>query len=201
MNPFALLARLRLPALFGLGIVLLLGMLDFASNDADTLAPIAEDSPLVQDYDYYITDMSTTRFSATGQPEWRLQASRVTHFPEGDIAHLENPRFAYFSAGAAPWQVTADSGTLRPDAERGEDRLDLEGNVLLRQAAANAGFTEITAQLLTLFTDSREAISAVPVLLQTPGTQLEGTGMRALLARDYYELHNSVRGFHVPPTP
>lgn len=199
MTSGTLIAKLRLPALLVAGIGLLLLMLDLASNDDETLTALAGDSPLTQDFDYYITDMSTTRFSATGQPAWRLQASRVTHFPDGDIARLENPRFSYYSETSAPWQVTADNGTLSPDVGRAEDRLELEGDVLLRQALADGNFTDTSTEFLTVFTDSEEAVTAAPVLLQTPGTRLEGVGMRALLAQDFYELLNSVRGLHVPP--
>lgn len=198
MTPATLIAKLRLPVLLAGSIGLLLLMLDLASKDAETLTALASDSPMAQDFDYYITDMSTTRFSATGQPAWRLQASRVTHYPDGDIARLDNPRFSYYSESSAPWQVTADNGTLSPDAERGEDRLELEGDVLLWQAVTDTKVTEITTEFLTVFTDSEEVATAAPVLLVTPGTRLQGIGMRALLVQDFYELLNSVRGSHAP---
>src|SRR5690606_25731191 len=60
-----------------------------------------------QDYDYYLSQVSSSRFDASGQAAWQLGSTRVTHYPEGDIATLENPSLSYLRGSAQPWQVNA----------------------------------------------------------------------------------------------
>lgn len=156
-------------------------------------------SPLDQDYDYYVQDMRTTRFNGAGQPVSELQAERVTHFPEGDRAELQMPAFKSFGVESAAWQVNAETGTLAPDAERAEDRLELEGEVRLYKPLNGGDFADLRTTALTVFTDSEEARSEAPVALEMRGTSMEGVGMRARLAENYIQLTDS-KGSHDPAT-
>jgi lipopolysaccharide export system protein LptC len=187
--------RLRLIAILVAGSLLVLWLFDQATDDP-TVRVTDADSPLAADYDYYVSAMRTTRFSADGQPVYRMQATRLTHFPDGDVAVLEAPEFLWYGEEAQPWQVNAGSGTLRPDAERSEDRLDLQRQVLLRREAADGNFLEIRTEELTVFPAAEEALTAAPVNVLTRTTRLESTGLRALLAQDRIDLLNDVRGTH-----
>jgi lipopolysaccharide export system protein LptC len=199
MNPVAaLLLKLRVPALLLVSIALILFVLERSGNDEVGTATAAA-SALARDYDYYINDMSTTRFTATGQTAWHLQASRVTHYPDGDIAVMEAPRFSYQDEAAAPWQATADTAMLFADTERGEDRIELQGQVLLRQAPADDNFLEVRTALLTLFPDSHEARTDAAVELLSPDSRITGTGLQAWLDRKHVKLLNAVRGTYDQP--
>ena len=156
-------------------------------------------SPLEADYDYYIQDMQSTHFDSMGQAVSRLQAERVTHYPEGDRAELQAPGFAAFGAVSKAWQVSAATGTLSPDAERGEERLELGGEVVLTKPLARGDNLEVRTAALTVYTGSEEALTTAAVTLSTRNTQTVGTGMRTLLAQEKIELNN-VRGTH-DPTP
>lgn len=185
--------RLRYLALLAVTVLLLLGLLDRAQND-DSIAALVESSPLAENYDYYITGMNTTRFLASGQPEYRMQAARVTHYPDGDIALLEEPRFYWYREQAQPWQVEARAGTLAPDPQRGEDRLELTGEVLLNQSAADGRFMEVRTETLTVFPAFEEILTAAAVNLRTQDSSIDSIGMHAWLEQNRIKLLNDVRG-------
>lgn len=161
---------LRLPLFLVASALLLLWLIGRAGRDAQ--GPDATNDLLAaQDYDYFISAMRTTGFSAAGQPTYHLTAGRVTHFPEGDVAILEAPDYTRIMADGAPWQATARQGTLSPDPERNEERLELQGDVLL-QHGTTAAPLQARADHLTVFPASEEAATDAEVILDTPGTQV-----------------------------
>ena len=149
-----------------------------------------------QDYDYFISTMRTTGFSATGQALYHLTAARVTHFPEGDVALLEAPAYARIAHDGSPWQVSALQGRLEPDAGRSEERLELQDDVLFRQQPAGTAPLQIRANSLTVFPSSEEAATDAEVILDASGTRLESRGIKLYMAQDRIELPGNVRGSH-----
>jgi lipopolysaccharide export system protein LptC len=158
-------------------------------------------SPLDADYDYYVQDMRTTRFDSTGQPMSELRAQRVTHYPDGDRAELQAPAFRSLGSDSDAWQVSAEAGTLSPDAERTEDRLELQGEVQLYKRLPRENFIDLRTSALTVFTATEEVVNTAPVTLQTRDSRLEGVGMRALLAQDYIKLNDSNGSHDTTPLP
>jgi len=185
---------LRLPLFLVVSALLLLWLIGRAGRDAQVPDPLS-DLLADQDYDYFISAMRTTGFSAAGQPTYHLTAGRVTHFPEGDIAIMEAPDYTRIMADGTPWQATARQGTLSPDPRRNEERLELQGDVLLQQGTT-AMPLQARADQLTVFPASEEAATEAEVILDTPGTRLESTGMKAFMAQDKIELSDNVRGIH-----
>lgn len=171
--------------------VYLLGRITGTSTDTVTAELLPE-----QDFDYYITGMSNTRFDVNGQPAYKLEATRVTHYPETDTAKMEYPRFFYFNAEARPWEVTAATGSLSIDPVRNEDHLELFDDVVVRREMADGGFLVAATESLDVFPDSEEVHTAAPVTLEAGGSHLESTGMRAFFNEEKIELETAVRGFH-----
>jgi lipopolysaccharide export system protein LptC len=190
-----LLAAIILVLVAGAGAVYFTARAPF---DESVSAPSGT-SPPDEDYDYYVQNMRTTRFNSSGQPASQLEAERVTHFPDGDRAELQMPAFKSFGVERDAWQVSAETGTLAPDAERGEDRLELAGAVQLYKPLAAGDFADVRTTALTVFTDSEEAASDVPVALEMRDTHLEGVGLRARLTENYFQLNDS-KGSHDPAT-
>ena len=154
------------------------GAVFFAAGGSDEALLASAPSPLDADYDYYIADMRATRFGGDGQPVSQLKAERVTHYPEGDRAELQAPEFRTFGASRDPWQVTATTGTLAPDAAQATDRLALAGEVLLHKPLDDGNFVDISTSELTVFVDTEEVISSAAVTIQTRDTRLDGVGQR-----------------------
>ena len=161
-----------------------------------TDAPVPIDALLQENFDYYITGMSTTHFDAEGKPAYRLEATRVTHYPETDMAKMENPHFVYFREETMPWELTAVTGTLSKDPTRNEDHLELFDNVVVRRPMSDGKLLVVTTAALEVFPDSKEVNTESPVTLEAGGSHLESTGMRAFLNEEKIELQTAVRGFH-----
>jgi LPS export ABC transporter protein LptC len=154
-------------------------------------------SPLDAPYDYYVSGLRSEYFGGDGTLRSRLEATRVTHYPEGDRAELQAPRYTAFGRDGNVWQVGADTGTLAPDTERGEDRLDLEGTVELRKPLVSGGALQIRTSSLAVFTEAEEAVTNAAVSVRTADTQLDANGMQTFLAQDYIRL-NEGTGIHDP---
>jgi lipopolysaccharide export system protein LptC len=165
-------------------------------TESTTDAPVQVDAQLQENFDYYITGMSNTRFDAMSKPTYQLQASRVTHYPETDIAKMENPHFLYYRDAALPWQLTALAGTLSKDPARNEDHLELVDDVVIRRPMSDGKFLLVTTASLDVFPDAKEVNTESAVTLEAGGSRLESTGMRAFLNEEKIELQTAVRGFH-----
>jgi len=192
--------KLSLPLFLVISTVLLLWLIGKANRDDGG----ADNGPALlagQDYDYYLSSVQSTRFGAAGQTVYHLVASRVTHYPDTDLAIMEAPRLTYFEARRAPWTVTAVEGRLSPDAGRNEERLDLVGDVVLRQAGASGTVVEMQTATLTIFPVSEEALTEAAVTLLATGTRLESIGLHAELASEKIELLKAVRGYHTQHAP
>lgn len=192
--------KLGLPLFLVFSTLLLLWLIGKANRD-DGAANAGDAQVAAQDYDYYLTDMQSTRFGAEGQAVYHLVAAQVTHYPETDLAVLETPRLTYFEASRAPWTVTAREGRLSPDSARDEERLDLEGEVLLRQQAEGSDPLEIQTPTLTVFPVSEEAVTTAAVTVLATNSRLESIGLRARLGSEKIELLNAVKGYHRQHAP
>jgi len=191
---FPSMQTLRLPLFLVASALLLLWLIGRAGRDAQG-PDSAGDLQAEQDYDYFVSAMRSTGFSASGEPTYHLTAGRVTHYPEGDIAILEAPDYTRIMADGAPWQATARQGTLSPDPVRNEERLELQGDVLLHQGTPTSPLVA-RADHLTVYPASEEAATDAEVILDAPGTRLESSGMKAFMAQDKIELSENVRGIH-----
>jgi len=163
----------------------------------DTAAAAPRSSPLDEGYDYYVQGMRATRFGSDGQAVSQLRAERVTHYPDGDRAELNQPAFDSFGSVNEVWQVSATTGTLMPDIERGEDRLELAGDVNLRKPLESGDFINIRTTALTVFTTSEEVTTEAPFNVQMRNSRFNGVGMNARLADNYIQLKD-VNGTHDP---
>lgn len=149
-----------------------------------------------QDFDYYITGMSNTRFDETGKLEYKLEATRATHYPDTNRAEMNDPHFFYFKTEAKPWEVTAATGILSIDAARNEDRLELHDDVVVRREMNDGSFLVASTERLDVFPDSEEIYTEAPVTLEASGSHLQSTGMRAFFNEEKIELETAVKGFH-----
>ena len=165
-------------------------------TETTTESPIQVDAQLQENFDYYISGMSNTRFDAMSKPTYKLQASRVTHYPEADIAKMENPQFLYFRDEGLPWELTALTGAFSKDPVRNEDHFELFEEVVIRRPMSDGKFLVVTTASLDVFPDTKEVNTESPVTLKAGGSHLESTGMRAFLNEETIELQTAVKGFY-----
>lgn len=149
-------------------------------------------------YDYYMNGMRTTRFAVNGDLAYRLNATRVTHFPEGDQAFLENPDLLWVGEDQSPWRLSARRGNLRPTPAGDEEQLLLESDVVLVTDLSSGQPMRISTDSLTVLTLSRTASTQAPVSVTSPGVAMQGVGMDLRLEDNHIELLNEVRGTYAP---
>lgn len=149
-------------------------------------------------YDYYMNNMRTTRFTAEGQLAYRLNATRITHFPEGDHAVLDHPDLFWQGEDEKSWRLTSLTGDLRKAIATGEDELLLQGDVQLASELQPGQPVLMKTETLTVQTVSRTASTQAPVSMDAEGISLQGIGMEMRLADNYIKLLNEVRGAYEP---
>lgn len=183
------LRNLILPALVVLTIILVSRETETTVEDPETV-----DLALQENFDYYITGMRTSQFDATGKLSYKLEATRVTHYPDTDVAKLENPHFFYFENAADPWELTAATGNLSNDPARNEEHLELFNKVVILKPMADGNVLTVTTEKLDVFPDSKEVNTQSPVTLETKGSRLESTGLRAHFDEEQIDLLSAIRG-------
>ncbi len=163
-------------------------------TDTATEPPETIDVAPQENFDYYISGMRTSQFDATGKLTYKLEAARVTHYPDTDLAKLENPHFFYFENAAGPWELTATSGNLSNDPQRNEEHLELFDKVVILKPMTDGDIVTVTTENLDVFPDSKEVNTESPVTLETKGSRLESTGMRAHFNEEQIDLLSAIRG-------
>lgn len=164
-----------------------------AGTDATSDLAANLDAP----YDYYINDMQSTRFDASGARLYALDASRATHFPADDHAELVNPDLLWYHGESEPWTLTASSGTLQTAADNSHS-LDLRDNVSLQTTMPQAGRVLLETASMTVLPEARQASSTEAVTLTTADSTLLSIGMQLSLPDNHLTLLNQVRGTHAP---
>ncbi|MEX2365535.1 MAG: LPS export ABC transporter periplasmic protein LptC, partial [Pseudohongiellaceae bacterium] len=92
--------RLHLAYIIMLSAVILYLLL--TASDENVAEITDSEIALSQDYDYYMTGIDATHFSLQGEPEYRLQAQRLTHYPDPDYTMIDAPGFVIFQAQNTP---------------------------------------------------------------------------------------------------
>jgi lipopolysaccharide export system protein LptC len=158
------------------------------------------ESPLDADFDYFVTTMHRVTFTPEGQQMHTLEAARVVHYPDDDRAELERPALEWYEKDAAPWNLSADAGTLRGATSDAEDLLELRDNVVLTRPLENGStFTARTSRLDAVLA-TREFSTDQPVTLDSGDMHMDGIGMRGNVRDRHVELLQNVRGRHAPIT-
>lgn len=125
--------------------------------------------------DFIGEDVHLSRFDDAGQLHYTLVASRVWHYPLGDITEFEHPRLRY----------ETDDGLVRAFADHGESHeggevIYLRGNAeIYRDAHGDRPDTTLLSDSLTLWPDEQRAASDDPVVLTQGRTVSFGNAMRA----------------------
>jgi lipopolysaccharide export system protein LptC len=101
------------------------------------------------DPDYYIENFVATSMNQQGTPRYRLEAAKLTHYPDGSDARLERPRLFQYGGANGETITTADQGLVSQNGKK----LLMTGNVKVSRAnGANSG-SEIATNQLTVTLD------------------------------------------------
>jgi lipopolysaccharide export system protein LptC len=160
----------------------------FLLRQHDANLDTTADSPLAQDYDYFLSSMQLDRFAPDGRLNYHLESARVTHYPSPDHSRLENPSLLWYEPGQPDWKLTALSGDLRTDPANGQHQLLLQQEVVASRMPIEGATLDIRSDSLLLLPDSGMVSTTDQVQLHRGNTRLDGTGMQAWLRESRIKL-------------
>jgi len=135
--------------------------------------------PQPHSLDYFLDDFSAITTSADGQPEKRLTAQRMVHFPDDDSTELTQPRMTFYQPPDPPWRIRSESGWIAGDKEQvllqGEVNIDREGSTHVRPM-------HITTRDLRIRPDEDYAETEATVHARSDRSWIKAEGMQAWFA-------------------
>jgi lipopolysaccharide export system protein LptC len=145
---------------------------------------------LVKSPDYYIEDFHMTTMDQQGQPERRLEAEYMEHYPNTDIKTLQSAYLVMYQPTSPAWHVRASRARVSGDHQV----IDLFGEVQIwREGTSGSRELEIETEDLTVYTKAHYGETLKPVVIRTPHSESHGTGMQAYLDEGRLILKSQVR--------
>ncbi len=125
-------ARRSIGAVLPLTILLLLALLTVWLDRTAELGSPRPPAPVLHEPDYVVDKFVLKRLSDTGETRYVLSSARMTHYPDDDTSHLEQPRLVQGQSGASETHVSAVRGVVSANGSE----VKLYGNVELFKAGA-----------------------------------------------------------------
>lgn len=145
--------------------------------------------------DYTMDNFTATAMGAAGNPENRLQATHMAHYPTDGSTQFTKPHITVFRTDHAPWHIHAERGWMGADRKL----VLLRGDVLIENPAApKARVARLTTRNLRVLIDEEYAETDQPVTLRTQSSVTHAIGMRAYLKEGRLQLLSQVRGTYAP---
>ena len=148
-------------------------------------APLGRHEP-----DYYLVDMVRHSMDRNGELQNILIADRVYHYPDDDSTELARPRMEIYNDTASPWQVVAESGTIKSNSEL----VLLHGKVeIWRLDDAGKREFEILTSEMRVFPKVQYAETDNAATIKSPSAVTKTKGFKANFAHNRLELLERVR--------
>jgi lipopolysaccharide export system protein LptC len=139
------------------------------------------------DPDLYMLNARITQFSAKGDRQHEIRASRLTHFPLTDMTALITPNVSLFARNAnSPWNITADNGRLLPESQLRDQIVELWDNVLATKSNSTGDFVNIQTASLTVYPGQDYAETDQKVYIDGLRGRTSAAGMKAYLGEGRY---------------
>jgi len=132
--------------------------------------------PRLSEPDYYVNNFSFVRMSKLGQPAYIVSGTLLTHLPIDDSADIDKP----FMRQLTPQQPPLDTHATHAHISDNNSRVQLNGNVIIdRAAGGKVQNMHLTTEALTVFPDSEEMQTDLPVVFTLGRSVMTGVGMKA----------------------
>lgn len=166
---------------FPIGVMLLLAALTYWLQQSVQPMPSKRDGSQRHDPDYIVENFSATRMGPSGTPAYTLAAGKMTHYPDDDSTHLEQPNFSSFKSGKPPVHITGDKALVSKDGEH----VHFVGNVhVIRDAAGTTSQLTLLTPYLHIIPDKAMAITDKAVDIRDAHMHVTAIGL---------ELNNDTR--------
>jgi LPS export ABC transporter protein LptC len=137
---------------------------------------------------YVATGAELVDTGEDGQPQFRLQADRISQQHPGAVVELEQPRIDY--QGTTRWQLSARTGTLPQDASS----VNFSGEVRAVAERGREAPLVIRTETLDIDLIKRRAETNAAVAIELGRNQLGATGLHADMKADSLRLESAVHG-------
>ena len=146
--------------------------------------------------DYLLNEFELVVLDAAGKESFTLRAPRLARDPVLESMDVTTPLFLIPAkqADGDAWQVRAKTGWISADG----DELRLRGDVNAVNDGVANGKIAIDTQELNVYPDADRLDSAVPVIVNRPGSILRGNGLEVNLATTQYTLLSEVKSRYAP---
>jgi lipopolysaccharide export system protein LptC len=191
-------ANSRTPLSRHLQIVTLLLILTVVSTWALyrlNLATAVLDMTAAHAPDYYLKDFTTTAMDRNGDPDYKLDAVYLAHYPDIDTTEVLIPSMEFYRDGRPPLRVTADKGWLTADNEV----VLLSGDVVFTETDADGNLVlRVNTDKARVLVDQHYAETDHYASIRTRRANITGTGMQADFKAGTLKVLNDVRTIITP---
>lgn len=185
-----------------IGIVLLAllvavtGWRRVATTQTEPVAPLPPGA--ARESDYSLASFTLRLLDAEGSPQLTLTGTAMRHDPRRKRSEIEDPRARVFDTPSGEWLATARAGWVSDDSRI----VHLEADVLLNREGEGQPPLRLETRSLDVHPQREMARTDEQVLIQQPGAEVRGRGLRVNLTRGHYQLLAEVKGrYEMPQTP
>lgn len=125
--------------------------------------------------DSIIENFHAASTDEAGLPRYRLTASKLSHYPAGDLTLLEEPRFTHLHPTQGELIVSSRRASV---SAKGEEVTFTDDVSLHRKASGTREALSVTSQSLKVFPDREQIIAQHPVVISAPGLKVSAMGMQ-----------------------
>jgi lipopolysaccharide export system protein LptC len=141
--------------------------------------------------DLFVNGMDLRIIGEDGHVHYRVQASRMEHFPYDDHSDLMDPFIQVFSQQKAIWDARSDRGRV---ADQGDTLWLLGRAVINRQALADQQAVNVVTSDVMVKPRADTAETSAAAVITSGRYRIEGVGMLANFREGRLDLHSRVRG-------
>ena len=150
-----------------------------------------QEAPSPRGPDLFVDGMDLKVLGEDGTVHYRVQASRLDHYPYDDHSELTKPILVVFSNQQPVWDVRSDRGRV---ADKGETVWLLGQVEIHRPPLADQRPLQVVTSDLLVKPQADTAETTATAVIESGAYRIEGVGMFANLRESRLDLRSRVRG-------
>lgn len=141
--------------------------------------------------DYFLQDFTATTLDKSGEPQHRLVADYLEHYPDDDTIVITQLNLEMYRKDLPPWTAQSKQGVVYEEG----NRVELSGEVeLYRPATGRDEALTLKTKYLTVYPRREYAETDAAVTITGDHSETHATGMRLDMQRGLLELLAETRG-------
>ena len=145
--------------------------------------------------DNRIINLNLVQYNASGALAHQLKTPLMTHIPNGNVNHFNEPRITIMQEKQEPWHIQSKEGY----SFDGGEKIIFKSQVQFEQMLAkNDGSNYFTTEELTYFPKIKIAQTDKDIHYVQPGSIVNAKGLKAWLNDKRVQLLSEARGSYAP---